>query len=898
MEKTTIPPLATGVVLKPFSNIVLSELTLSEVKPTPILATASVLSANVLSSNVLSNITFVPPVAVAVAAPVAVAVATPAAIATPPPQMVVSPLVQSLNWRLIATDKMRLVDVGNWYKATAAISVPTVPANKGGLYADNLDANKKWYCPTISLKSPAIGGFELMCESVGRNLKENKEEFKGQLVLKFQKSVPPIVQQLLANPKEKLTFQEIPLSYADGTLTLKSSQGDVPIQVAVKIDPNQPDFELSTTILHGFLARLYGMLSNPAEGVTLELAMQFEAQRKLPVSGTIDLLELMPSARWASGRLVDSDNTTDNANLPWQGSDGDSRGFVRLDMMTMEDKMVYNALRMHPYWSDQAPVNWWAPIRLQGTIKGWLPWRILPPQARFSAKIGFVNGASNSDGAHFQVWAHYNNDAGQETWNRVAAVYKRYDSTLQTIAADLSHLEGKNVGIELRVDTGATSAQDWAAWINPVIRGIDYKTETVTVRQSFDIKYDCSQFSSYYTLKRNNLNIPFGCTPPWDAHYEEGMLYKRYEQVNFDAFNVRAVYQSMIRNNEFLLIPTKYIIARDRNYEPDIFVSKIAVLENGHEGDSKAGLDMRIVADISDYAMLQMRKALIQSLSTVHNTVSEIQIMLPNQIVDPVPNNDPTTIPLIELTEGDNYTLGFGRALNLALHNLTFPNAQLVILNIETVVGRALPFQLRLGGRMLPENTHCNLIFEKLGGNLITITRNVNKLQISNNYNKPIRIEKIGIETVGNTPNIDIPLNRELSAQSIYEFDLPEQVVTGKNFAAVYRVAGAENFEIRALDISTDDQTIQFVVDCTGAFTNIDVESIELITQLKNTANNLTFRFDAANQTKSSQLSLPLGFYLSKRVMDYAVTTQLKNGTRTIKTGKMNLREGAILRIE
>jgi hypothetical protein len=76
------------------------------------------------------------------------------------------------------------------------------------------------------------------------------------------------------------------------------------------------------------------------------------------------------------------------------------------------------------------------------------------------------------------------------------------------------------------------------------------------------------------------------------------------------------------------------------------------------------------------------------------------------------------------------------------------------------------------------------------------------------------------------------------------------------------------------------------------------VESIELITQLKNTANNLTFRFDAANQTKSSQLSLPLGFYLSKRVMDYAVTTQLKNGTRTIKTGKMNLREGAILRIE
>jgi hypothetical protein len=76
------------------------------------------------------------------------------------------------------------------------------------------------------------------------------------------------------------------------------------------------------------------------------------------------------------------------------------------------------------------------------------------------------------------------------------------------------------------------------------------------------------------------------------------------------------------------------------------------------------------------------------------------------------------------------------------------------------------------------------------------------------------------------------------------------------------------------------------------------VESIELITQLKQTANNLTFRFDAANQTRSSQLSLPLGFYLSKRVLNYAVTTQLKNGSRTIKIGKINLREGAILRVE
>jgi Ricin-type beta-trefoil lectin domain/Bacterial tandem repeat domain 1 len=180
---------------------------------------------------------------------------------------------------------------------------------------------------------------------------------------------------------------------------------------------------------------------------------------QMPMIKRVSLLDLAPQARWEGGELVDSDNVKDAAALPWQGSDGDSRGFVRLDHVSMEDNVVYRALRMHPKW-----VN-------KGTIKGWLPRTPLPRQACFTAKVGFVNGARGSDGVIFQVWAHY--DA---VWNKVAETYKPYNGSLQTIWADLSHLEGKSVGIELRVDTGPSSGQDWAAWIEPCLQGFEYSS--------------------------------------------------------------------------------------------------------------------------------------------------------------------------------------------------------------------------------------------------------------------------------------------------------------------------------------------------------------------------------------------------------------------------------------
>jgi len=183
-----------------------------------------------------------------------------------------------------------------------------------------------------------------------------------------------------------------------------------------------------------------------------------ELERKIVVKRT-NLNDLASRARWESSQLIDAHNGRNNKKLPWMGKENDNRGFVRLTRSTMENGTNVLALRMHPQWKDR------------GAIKGWFPWVELPSQWKtimFKAQIGFVNGARRTDGVTFWVWEHHM-ESGREVWNPVITISKGYTGYLQPVLADLSHLAGKKVKIELRVDAGESSGQDWAAWVNPQI---------------------------------------------------------------------------------------------------------------------------------------------------------------------------------------------------------------------------------------------------------------------------------------------------------------------------------------------------------------------------------------------------------------------------------------------
>ena len=167
-----------------------------------------------------------------------------------------------------------------------------------------------------------------------------------------------------------------------------------------------------------------------------------------PAMVVLDFYDAAPQAQWTNG----------HDNLPFPGSDSDSRGFARyVDAYTLEDGSSHaRTLEMHPEWVSD------------GYIIGAYPQVTLPSGAHFRARIGFIAAPGGGCGA------------GDVTFRLVMRTvnipphplgewHKTCNGSLQSVDVDLSAYAGQQAMFWLQVSAGSSSAQDWAVWVNPVI---------------------------------------------------------------------------------------------------------------------------------------------------------------------------------------------------------------------------------------------------------------------------------------------------------------------------------------------------------------------------------------------------------------------------------------------
>jgi hypothetical protein len=161
------------------------------------------------------------------------------------------------------------------------------------------------------------------------------------------------------------------------------------------------------------------------------------------------LIDHAAQAAWRSGA----------GPLPFSGSDGDSRGFALIrpaNSLPLENGTAPTFLETHPQW----------------VSNGWIEGDFLLPDPiaagdHFRAQVGFIAVASppSAGNADFVVLAVFPNDAVKEM-SRTHDVGS--NQTLIPIDVDLSSAAGATK-VRLRVDAGATSAQDWASWVAPTV---------------------------------------------------------------------------------------------------------------------------------------------------------------------------------------------------------------------------------------------------------------------------------------------------------------------------------------------------------------------------------------------------------------------------------------------
>lgn len=154
-----------------------------------------------------------------------------------------------------------------------------------------------------------------------------------------------------------------------------------------------------------------------------------------------DFVAKAPGAKWRSGQGA----------IPWGSSESDSRGFARhLANRALENGKTFAlVLETHPEW------------KANGWIYGVYENIQVPARVSFSATVGFLAGATATDGVTFRVFIL---DPSGGSWQLLASKAAKSDGVLDDLSADLGAYAGKTVSFRLQVNAGATSTQDWAVW--------------------------------------------------------------------------------------------------------------------------------------------------------------------------------------------------------------------------------------------------------------------------------------------------------------------------------------------------------------------------------------------------------------------------------------------------
>jgi hypothetical protein len=159
----------------------------------------------------------------------------------------------------------------------------------------------------------------------------------------------------------------------------------------------------------------------------------------------VDFIEQAPYATWSNG-----------SELLTFGTESDRGSAIVTGDYFVEDGSVPIVLNTHPQWIDYGQVS--GQFNLGFVVRR---------GDRFTAQIGFF-----MDGL-----------AGDATWDITCTtasgtsinnqVSKAYSGVLGNLELDLSALEGEMLSTcTLTVYAGATAAQDWAVWVEPVIMGV------------------------------------------------------------------------------------------------------------------------------------------------------------------------------------------------------------------------------------------------------------------------------------------------------------------------------------------------------------------------------------------------------------------------------------------
>jgi len=179
-------------------------------------------------------------------------------------------------------------------------------------------------------------------------------------------------------------------------------------------------------------------------------------------------------------------------DLPFPGKTSDRVGYAlwRTNEFMEDGKQYERILQVHP------------DVKENGYIRGVFPIQTIPEKARLNLVLGYLRGASETQGVTFTV----NFQAGRGLPIQLYKTFKKYTQRLVSETVDLTNYSGKTGNIILLVSAEKPNPVDLSAWVSVTLEK-EKPEEALPDLIISNIRVD--QGKIYYTLK----NTGAGRTP-------------------------------------------------------------------------------------------------------------------------------------------------------------------------------------------------------------------------------------------------------------------------------------------------------------------------------------------------------------------------------------------------
>ena len=375
-----------------------------------------------------------------------------------------------------------------------------------------------------------------------------------------------------------------------------------------------------------------------------------------------------------------------------------------------------------------------------GMIKGVMPLKI-NGNGTFNAKVGLLSGAVNSDGVIFSVNVIYTLN-GVLTTQNVITQSKRYSGALVDISADLSKWANQDIQLELRVDAGASSGQDWAAWINPVINIQPIAAPNPTYL-SVTGKFNTSVLTS---------------------------------------LGISNVYQKTTVPGTFLIVPVVYSITL-RDGIPFTYLENVIIMEDTQTDKSSASLTIGLAPKISEYQLIQFKTLLKKNL----NIATDIALEYPAGS-----NMELKTQSSFTLFE--NITLTYvGQTDDLSINHFMLSFSKVGLNDMAGFIkllrnSFALPVTLTVNSD--DDETSAldiSLVKTNITGLAVTASSDATGIKITNNTNSEVKVNSLIVQDntqVYDLSSLNILLSKKGDTHEITFIDILKTFSSGDNILA------------------------------------------------------------------------------------------------------------------